>query len=182
MNQYTIRKAPNNDLSAFDSLIEDHQDRWIRMAMSVLGNKDDALDAFQEGIINIHRSLKSFRQEASFTTWASKVMMDTYLQHRKRVSRRRAQEVMQGEVTDINGIADSIYADKELLDTEKTLALRGAIQRLPRQQQMAVVMKYDGQMTIAEVADSLNCSSGTVKRYLHRAMGKLQKELKEYFK
>jgi RNA polymerase sigma-70 factor (ECF subfamily) len=182
MNQDTVLRALDNDLSAFDSLIEDHQDRWIRMAMSVIGNKDDALDAFQDGIINIYRSLKSYRQEASFTTWASKVMMNTYLQHRKGMSRRKAREVMESDFTDLDGIADIKYADKEVLDTEKTTALRGAIQRLPRQQQMAVVLKYDGQMTIAEVADSLNCSSGTVKRYLHRAMGKLQKELREYFK
>jgi RNA polymerase sigma-70 factor (ECF subfamily) len=182
MDQDKILKVLNNDLSAFDSLIEEHQDRWIRMAISVLGSKDDALDAFQEGVINVHRSLKSFRQEASFTTWSSRIMMNAYLQYRKGISRRRAREAVHADVADINGIADTQTADAELLDNERTRALRGAIQRLPQQQQMAVVLKYDGRMTIAEVADALNCSTGTVKRYLYRAMGKLQSDLKGYFK
>ena len=182
MSQETILKALNNDLTAFDSLVKDHQGRWIRMGMSVLGNKEDALDAFQEGVINIHRSLKSFRQEASFTTWSGKIMLNTCLQYRKRLSRRRLREVMQSDTIEYYGIADTKSTDMELLEREQTNALRSAIRRLPQQQQIAVVMKYDGEMTIDEVANSMNCSSGTVKRYLHRAMGKLQRDLKNYFK
>jgi RNA polymerase sigma-70 factor (ECF subfamily) len=182
MNQDKIAKVFNNNLMAFDSLIQNHQDRWIRMAMSVLGNRHDALDAFQEGVINIHRSLNSFRKEASFTTWASKVMMNTCLQYRKRLSRRKMKEVTHGDFADFNEIAGPTLPDTKLLESERTNALRNAIQRLPQQQQMAVILKYDGQMTINQVADSMDCSSGTVKRYLHRAMGKLQKDLKRYFK
>ena len=82
----------------------------------------------------------------------------------------------------VNEIANSISTDKELLIAEKTQTLRSAVQSLPERQQLAVTLKYDGHMTINQVAETLNCTPGTVKRYLHRAMGKLRKDLKEYFK
>jgi len=182
MDQDILRKALEGDLAAFDSLVIDYQDRWIRMAMSVLGNHTDALDAFQDGLINLYRSLKSFRSEAAFTTWSSRIMLNTCLRHRKRQSSRRNREAAYGDPEALDGVAESQSADKDLLDSERARALRNAISNLPPKQQMAVTLKYDGQMTIAQVAQTLNCTTGTVKRYLHRAIGKLKIELRDYFK
>jgi RNA polymerase sigma factor (sigma-70 family) len=182
MNQDTIPKALDGDPNAFESLVEEHQGRWIRMGMSVLGNRVDALDAFQEGVIRVFRSLKSFRHESSFTTWASKIMMNTYLQQRRSLSRRRLRETAESDIFDINDVADQKATDADIMDRERTGALRNAIKRLPTQQQLAVILKYDGQLTINQVAESMDCTPGTVKRYLHRAMGKLQRDLRDYFK
>jgi len=182
MDQEIIHKALKGDLSSFDILVTEHQDRWIRMAMSILGNQQDALDAFQDGLINVYRSLKSFRQEATFSTWSARVMLNAYLRHQKRLSSRRERETNYGGFDTLERLADSKSTDKDLMDRERTVALRNAIRRLPPRQQMAVTLKYDGQMTINQVAESLNCTPGTVKRYLHRAMAKLRKDLKNYFK
>ena len=83
MNQETDTKIVPKDLKSFELLVEEHEDRWIRLAVSMLGNKEDALDAFQEGIIQVYQSMKSFRGEASFNTWATKIMIHKYIRMRK---------------------------------------------------------------------------------------------------
>ena len=182
MDQDILGRALNNDLNAFGTLVEEYQDSWIRLAMSMLGRKEDALDAFQEGLIQLHRSIKTFRREASFKTWSSKIMINTFLRQRKQLSRRREREMFQSDHPDFNRIANGASTDDGLLNAERTQALRYAIGRLPEKQQMAVVLKYDGQMTVQEVADTLGLHIGTVKCYLHRAMEKLRIDLIKYFK
>ena len=182
MDKDTLGRALNNDLNAFGTLVEEYQDSWIRLAMSMLGRKEDALDAFQEGLIQLHRSMKTFRREASFKTWSSKIMINTFLRQRKQLSRRKERETSQSDHPDFNGIPNGTSAEDELLSAERSRALRYAVCRLPEKQQMAVVLKYDGQMTVQEVADTLGLNIGTVKRYLHRAMAKLRIDLKNYFK
>ena len=182
MNQDIISSARSGNIDAFTALVEAHQNQWIRLAVSVIGRKEDALDAFQEGLIQLHKSIRSFRGESSFYTWSSRVMMNTFLRQRKKLSKRREKETMESDLTDFNSVPDTICTDENLLRSEKSHILRLAISRLPDRQQMAVALKYDGQMTIQEVAETIGCKSGTIKRYLHRAMEKLRNDLKEYIR
>jgi RNA polymerase sigma-70 factor (ECF subfamily) len=182
MNHELVSRAISGDLTAFEDLIEEHQDRWIRLALSVLSNREDALDAFQEGLIQLHRSLKTFRREASFTTWSARVMMNTYLRQRRQRSRKRERESV---ASDIPNFAENIglnLADKDLMIQEQREALRSAIGCLPEKQQMVVALRYDGEMSLKEIAEAMGCGLGTVKRYLYRAMEKLRKDLKKYFR
>jgi RNA polymerase sigma-70 factor (sigma-E family) len=54
-----------------------------------------------------------------------------------------------------------------------------AIQRLPHRQRSMVVLRYDLQLTDAEIAETLEVPIGTVKSTLHRALGALRKELSD---
>ena len=183
MNQKVTTEIVPKDLKSFELLVEEHEDRWIRLAVSMLGNKEDALDAFQEGIIQVHQSMKSFRGEASFTTWATKIMVHKYIRMRKQRMRRVEKEISQDKKDQLfQNIPDQSSADNGVLKDESRKLLRLAIGRLPERQQMAVTLKYDAEMTIQEVAETMECSLGTIKRYLFRAMGKLRNELRNYFK
>jgi RNA polymerase sigma-70 factor (ECF subfamily) len=182
MNQKVATKIEPNDLKSFELLVEEHEDQWVRLAVSMLGNKEDALDAFQEGIIQVHQSLKSFRGEASFATWATKIMIHKYIRIRKQRMRRMEREITQEKESQLfRNIPDLSAADDDVMISESRKLLRMAIGKLPERQQMAVTLKYDGGMKIQEVADVMDCSSGTVKRYLFRAIGKLQNDLRNYF-
>jgi RNA polymerase sigma-70 factor (ECF subfamily) len=182
MNSNDITKALNGDFIAFGALIEQHEDRWVRLASAMINRKEDALDAYQEGIIQIHRSLKTFRQEASFTTWSTKIMVNNFIRYRKKLSQQKGREIVHTDCPEVLNIPNSGSVEQNLLRQEMRKVLREGISKLPKKQQLAVTLKYDGEMTIEEVAATMGCSSGTIKRYLYRAMEKLRSNLKQYFK
>ena len=182
MNSNDVTKALSGDFIGFGALIEQHEDRWVRLARAFINSKEDALDAYQEGIIQIHRSLKTFRQEASFTTWFTKIMVNNFIRYRKKISRQKNMEAVHSDHPEVMNIPNSGSVEHELLRQEMRRVLRDGITKLPGKQQRAVTLKYDGEMTIEEVAATMGCNPGTIKRYLYRAMEKLRKDLKQYFK
>ena len=52
-----------------------------------------------------------------------------------------------------------------------------AIRRLPHRQRSMIVLRYDLQLTDAEIADTLGVPVGTVKSTLFRALAALREEL-----
>ena len=65
-----IERFQAGDEEAFEALVRSREREVYRTALRMLGSEDDALDASQETFIRAYRSLKSFRGEASFKTWA----------------------------------------------------------------------------------------------------------------
>lgn len=57
------------------------------------------------------------------------------------------------------------------------LDLRAALATLPRQERTCVVLRYYEDLTLAEIADRMGLATGTVKRYLSRAVAHLGREL-----
>ncbi len=56
--------------------------------------------------------------------------------------------------------------------------LLDAIQTLPARQRQALILYYFGDLSIQAVADAMQTSEGTIKRYLHRARARLRTALR----
>ena len=81
--------------------------------------------------------------------------------------RRKLDEYPTDDIPD-QPVAD--HADQSQLQD----SLRRAVERLPHRMRAAVVLRYYGDMTEAEVADALGVSLGTVKSTVSRAVAKLR--------
>ena len=181
-----IRRAQGGDLEAFCRLAREYERRVYALALHYCRRPEDAEDLSQEVWLKALRSLRGFRFESSFHTWLRRIMVNTFLNH------RRAETVTRGEAkTQIR--LDSL---EEMLD-EQTLA-RGladagaeddyhrriiagrvmvALGELTEQQRLIFLLKHREGMTSQEIADSLGCSAGTVKKSLFRSVEKLRASL-----
>ena len=74
-----IRKAKNGDIHAFENLIENHRKRVYNIAFKMLHNQEDAYDITQEVFIRVFKSMKEFREEASFSTWIYRITKNACL-------------------------------------------------------------------------------------------------------
>jgi RNA polymerase sigma-70 factor (ECF subfamily) len=181
-----IRRAQGGDLDAFCRLAREYERRVYALALHYCRRPEDAEDLSQEVWLKAFRSLKGFRFESSFHTWLRRIMVNSFLNH------RRAETVTRDEVkTKVK--LDSL---EELLE-EQTLArglsdegaedgyqnkiLAGRVMRalgeLTEQQRLVFLLKHREGMTSQEIADALNCSTGTVKKSLFRSIEKLRAAL-----
>jgi len=152
----------------------------------------DCLDLTQETFLGIYKGIGTFRRESSFETWLFKIATNAY---RKRLrwgvaGKRDAPEVPLdgspeegGAMAAISTVAttDVPAPGEEMLQRERALVLRQAIDRLPEQMRKCLVLRVDHEMAYKEIAVILRLSPETVKVHLARARRRLQEELGPYF-
>lgn len=167
------------DGEAFRQLVDRYQRRVYRLALSYLRRHEDALDVVQETFVRVFRARSSFRTEVDPDCWILKIAANLCIdQHRRR--RRMAEEPLP------EGESGQDLPDRKALDplllamkAEREGALARALGGLPPRQRMVFVLRHYQQLSLDEIARTLECSIGTVKSSLHRAVEKLRACLAE---
>ncbi len=178
--QLIARVVVQDDRHAFSELVRRYQS-IIRATLRRLtaGNHALADDLAQETFLLAYRNLKSFRQEARFSTWLHRIATNAFLAD----ARKRKEELL--------GDADADVADDE--DAELPGSgeaagdhARGANLRMDMERAMAVLSEgeraaivqcYHNDLSHEEAAYVLGCPVGTVKTHLLRGKVKLKAQL-----
>jgi RNA polymerase sigma factor (sigma-70 family) len=176
--QLIARVVVHDDRHAFSELVRRHQSA-VRSTLRRLtaGNHALADDLAQETFLLAYRNLKSFRQEARFSTWLYRIATNVFLGD----ARRRKEELLggaYGELADGESApragepsADHARASNLRLDMERALAV------LSEGERAAIVQCYHNDLSHEEAAYVLNCPVGTVKTHLLRGKAKLKASL-----
>src|SRR5262245_25016215 len=166
------------ELSAFDELVR----RWDRKiqgaAYRILGSEDEARDVAQEAFLKAYRGLRSFKQEARFSSWLYQIALNLC---RDRLRRRRGRMMVSLEALDEDGETVAVGRNPSALDVVEALDLSclvaGAVALLSEEQWEVIVLKeYEG-LTFLEIADVLGLPISTVKTRLYRGLGQLRQHL-----
>ena len=181
-----IRRAQGGDVEAFCRLAREYERRVYALALHYCRRPEDAEDLSQEVWLKAFRSLRGFRFESSFHTWLRRIMVNTFLNHRRAETvtsdevktrvRLDSLEEMLDEQTLARGLSDAGAEDDY---HRRILAGRvmQALGELTEQQRLIFLLKHREGMTSQEIADSLGCTAGTVKKSLFRSVEKLRASL-----
>ena len=180
-----IERARRGDREAFSSLARRFERRVYLLALYYTRNPSDAEDLSQEVWLKVYRHLQSFRGESSFYTWLRQITVNTFLNHRRSVTRYAGGETQGIRLVEIDSVdyedALKLAGDRDLEDDIHTKMLvervREALSELTPQQRLIFILKHNEGMTYEEIAAALNCSSGTVKKSLFRAIQKLRQHM-----
>ena len=189
--QDLIAASKSGDAAALDALVRQHQDRVYAFAMRMCRNVEDAKDILQETFLGMVRSIREFRQESKFTTWLYRIASNACMKkHRRGVfDPTPEQELSLDELMprpDSEGrrpeIADwSEDAERALLTGELTGRMEAAIDKLPREYKIVLLLRDIEGFSAEEAAEMLKLSVPAVKSRLHRARVFVRKELADYF-
>ena len=189
--QALIAASRAGDISAMDELVRSHQARVYNFAMRMCRNVEDAKDILQETFLGMVRSVREFREESKFTTWLYRIASNACLKkHRRGVhDPSPEQELSLDELMprpEAEGrrpeIADwSEDAEKALLRGELSQQMEAAIDRLPRDYKIVLVLRDVEGFSAEETAEMLKLSVPAVKSRLHRARIFVRRELAGYF-
>jgi RNA polymerase sigma-70 factor, ECF subfamily len=186
-----IAASQAGDAAALDELVRAHQGRVYGFAMRMCRNVEDAKDILQETFLGMLRSIREFRQDSRFTTWLYRIAANACLKKRRRGVHDPQPEqelsldaLMPHPAADGRGpeIPDwSSDAEQALLNGELSAQMEAAIDKLPREYKIVLVLRDVEGFTAEETADMLKLSVSAVKSRLHRARVFLRNELAGYF-
>lgn len=83
-----LEKAQAGDPAAFGELLGPHQERIRRVVIRLLGGGPDVEDVVQDVLVQVYRSLGTFRAEAKFTTWLYRLTLNVTKMHLRRLMSR----------------------------------------------------------------------------------------------
>ncbi|GIV21407.1 MAG: RNA polymerase sigma factor [Armatimonadota bacterium] len=169
-----IERCRSGDREAFDELVRRYERQAYNLAYRLSGNYDDASDVVVEAFVRVFQGLHTFRGEAHFGTWLHRVVVNTFLDMRKRSKGR--QNVSLEEQLELDGdtltrqIEDTAPGPEELVEKEeREEVLQRAIAQLPPERRILIVLYHFENLSYEEIAQMLNLPVGTVKSRLNRA-------------
>ncbi len=185
-----IAASRDGDPAALDELVRAHQGRVYRFAMRMCRNVEDAKDTLQETFLGMVRSLREFREESKFSTWLYRIAANACLKKRRRGVYDPApeQELSLDELMprpDADGRKPEIRdwsedAERALLRGELSERMEAAIDKLPKEHKIVLVLRDVEGLSAEETAEALSLSVAAVKSRLHRARVFVRRELSDY--
>jgi len=178
-DQALVLMARNGDREAFSELVRRHQRRvWLVCRQYVGGDEADA--AAQDSLVKAYTSLDSFDGRAAFTTWVTRIAINTCLDMLRRTKREGLRVVAtdEGEDGPVAQLADGeVDPEGRSMQLQAVDRLRLCEAALPEGQRRIFRLRFYAELDLDEIAALLSIHVGTVKTQLHRAVHRLRDEL-----
>jgi len=179
-----IRLLKKGDRDAFNELVDLYQNKIINIAYGMLSDREDALDASQEVFIKVYRSINTFNENSSLSTWIYRIAANIckdYLRKRQRTTKTVSIHADdEDEKAKIQEIPDEAYTPEESAEhTELQIQIRKAIDSLGSDYKAVLVLCDIEGISYEKAAEILKCPVGTVKSRLNRARIALRKKISE---
>lgn len=159
------RRATPIDL---DALFRNHATALLRLAVVLTGDRPLAEELVQEAFVRLHRSGTTPAIGAELAYLRRTVINLSHGHHRHL-------GVVRGHRPDAPGAQASAETDVVRRDGQRLVV--DAVRALPERQRDCIVLRFYSDLTDAEIADTLDISTGSVKTHLHRARAALADRL-----
>jgi len=173
-----LRRAQKGDEAAFEELVKLHQKAVYAVCWRICRNEDDAMDAAQETFLSAWRGLSSFRGEAAFSTWLTRLATNASLDLlRKKKHRAQELSVENAEESGVQLVSEEELPQERIERQEKNEEVQKALQELSPEHREVLVLREMREMSYEEIAESLGISVGTVRSRISRGREKLRRIL-----
>jgi RNA polymerase sigma-70 factor (ECF subfamily) len=178
--QALISAAQRGDLPAFNQIILNYQGLAYNVAYRIVGDADSASDATQDGFIKAFQRLNQYRG-GSFKAWLLRIITNTCYDS-LRAQKRRPTSSLESEEDedpdhDMRWLDPAERPEAYVVRQELAGAIQDAIQKLPPDQRIALILSDIEGLDYQEIADATNTAWGTVKSRLSRARARLRELL-----
>ncbi|MGH9182881.1 MAG: sigma-70 family RNA polymerase sigma factor [Acidimicrobiales bacterium] len=173
------------DRARFVDQAMEHMSSLYSGALRMTRNAADAEDLVQETYLKAFRGFSGFQEGTNLKAWLYRILTNTFI-NRYRAQQRRIDETDLDDVEDLylyrrlGGLEEaraSRSAEDELLDLLSEAEVREALESLPEQFRIAVLLADVEGFSYKEIASILDVPMGTVMSRLHRGRKALQKRL-----
>src|SRR5436190_19816012 len=176
------------DQATFAQAAMPFMDSLYGAALRMTRNPSDAADLMQETYLKAYRGFGGFEEGTNLKAWLYRILTNTFI-NQYRAKKRRPDESDLDEVEDLylyrrlgglEAARAGRSAEDELMDFFTDSEVKEAVESLPEQFRMAVLLADVEGFSYKEIADILDIPIGTVMSRLHRGRRALQKRLYEF--
>lgn len=156
----------------FERLASECERQIYATCYHMMGNREDAQDCAQETMLRAFRAFESFRRDAQFSTWITKIAINVCVDAiRKRRDALSLDALREDSGFDVRDSSPGVYARLE--EKERKRLLKEGLESLPSEMRQMIVLRDIEGMSYEEIAQILEMPLGTVKSRMNRAREKL---------
>jgi RNA polymerase sigma-70 factor (ECF subfamily) len=184
-HQDLIEQAQAGDRRAFEELIFEYDRHILGLTLRVLGNREEAKDAYQEIFLKAFRSIGRLPEQSSFYTWIFRIATDVCLD-RLQQRKKLGQEVSidrapsEGRVS----LKEILRSDSYSIDPEQALSAVGLRERISQvlntlstEERLVFELKHYQGLRLRQIGEMIGSTEDTIKYCLYRSIRKLRAEL-----
>lgn len=165
-----VRRVLGGARHDFTILVRRYNQRLFRAARGIVKDDGEAEDVVQQAWLQAYRRLATFRGDAAFSTWVTRIAIHEAISRVRRAP-------MVAEVVDQRDAADG--PDEHRFQQELGALLERHIERLPQGLREVLVLREIVELDTAETATCLGITEEAVRVRLHRARGAVAASLTE---
>jgi RNA polymerase sigma-70 factor (ECF subfamily) len=171
-----VQHCLDGDEAAIETLVHTYQQLVYRLAYSILDDAAEADEAAQDTFVAVLGALPSYRGDSAFRTWLYAITVNVC---RGRLRKRRAKERLQHVMQAIFQVTrpDMEHPEATVVSRESDEAVRQAVRALDEKLQLPIILRYEHELPIAEIAQVLHVSERTVHTRLRTAHDQLRHAL-----
>lgn len=177
-----VIRSQAGETAAFSELVHRHHAACVRLAVTILRNRDDAEDEVQNALSKAFEHIGQFQRGCKFSTWLTRIVVNQCLMRIRQAKRSRLVSISESGYPEQNQtsweLADPRQTpDRELGGEEVRRVLETEVRKIPPLLRNAFILRHVQELPMNEVAGRLGISVAAAKSRLLRARLELQQRL-----
>lgn len=160
----------------FNQIVSENSERIQRICRYYNSNEEDQKDMYQEVLVNIWKSIESFRGDSAISTWVYRVAVNTSLSFTGKAF-RHMKLMVNGTTQNLNSILDEENLKVKLEQENLLNRLQIELNQLSVIDKALISLMLEG-LSMKEIADVIGITEPNVKVKIHRIKGQLKEKLK----
>jgi RNA polymerase sigma-70 factor (ECF subfamily) len=183
-----MRRVKRGDREAFTALVDKYRQPILNLTFRMVGDRAEAEDLAQTAFVQVFRFAERYREEARFSTWLYTIARNLCFNEIRRRQRHPAEplevapEHHQERAAHQPPDTRSPSPPDRLLHAELEDKVQEALNTLPPNQRLAVLLCQDEELSYEDIARVLRCSVSATKSLIHRGRESLKRRLKPYLR
>jgi RNA polymerase sigma-70 factor (ECF subfamily) len=164
-----VARFLRGDAAAFDALFRKYQDYVYHILYGVVGSPEEARDLTQDVFVQVYRSLPKFRHGARFATWLYRIAVNRALDAARSSRRWRFLPIPEEFVLGAHAAVSEEEPEALFARGLEQEAVQKTLLRCPMTHRVVLALRYYRELSLEEIAETLDCSVAAAKVRLHRA-------------
>ncbi len=160
----------------FNKIVSENSERIRNICRYYNSNGEDQKDMYQEVLVNIWKSLDSFRGDSAMSTWVYRVTVNTSLTFTGKAF-RHMKLMVNSDTTNLNSILDDENLKQKLAEEKLLDRMQLELNQLSVIDKALISLMLEG-LSMKEIAEVIGITEPNVKVKIHRIKSQLKEKLK----
>jgi len=182
LDQELVERVQRGEKAAFDILVRKYEHKLANVIGRYIRDPSEVLDVSQEAFIKAYRALPNFRGDSAFYTWIYRIAINTAKNHLVAAGRRPPRDDIEAHEAEqfesASGLKEYATPERQALQKELAGTIQDAIDELPEELRVAIVLRELEGLSYEEIASAMDCPIGTVRSRIFRARDAIEKRIR----